>query len=221
MLQETGNVVLSSGDGTKTHCNIDCTTLNELKAAILATTGHTIEPLPPPTKSRLVGSAADALKEATIQDILDTNAPMGKVVIRLLCEATIIDVPRDDGWFYDSCISCPCGVRFDGKIFTCKSCAEPTKKQTEIHGQCWSAGQFRKNPPVVIQDKIGPEIPPLIKKVVGRKCLFEVKVTSYNKPWRDCYTVTRLSETAATATNNNIGIGNNDEPGTSKRQRIP
>lgn len=77
-------MILSSGNGTRTYCNIDYKPLNELKAAIMANTGHTIETLPPPTESRLVGATVDALKETTIKDILHTDTPVEGEVISLI-----------------------------------------------------------------------------------------------------------------------------------------
>ncbi|KAK1386533.1 hypothetical protein POM88_014711 [Heracleum sosnowskyi] len=49
-----------------------------LEDGILATNGHTIETLPPPAKALIVTATSDAMKHVTIQEILDTNVPMGK-----------------------------------------------------------------------------------------------------------------------------------------------
>lgn len=75
------NVILSSGDGTTTYCNIDYAPLNALKAAIITSTGQTEESLPPPTTPRLMLPTADAMKQITVQEILETTAPTGDKVI--------------------------------------------------------------------------------------------------------------------------------------------
>ncbi|KAK1374379.1 hypothetical protein POM88_030572 [Heracleum sosnowskyi] len=80
------------------------------------------------------------------------------------------------------------------------------------------------------QDKIGPEAPPILNNMVAKKCLFEVKITSYNTPGHDCYTIARLSETQNTPTPSIVEPGklpedvpetsNQGATETSKKQRI-
>lgn len=82
--QFSAQAVLSSGDDTKTYCNIDYKPLEVLKVEMLAATGHTLQTLPPPRKSRLITSAPTPLDEVSIQHILDAEPPVGNEVIRYL-----------------------------------------------------------------------------------------------------------------------------------------
>ncbi|KAK1352063.1 hypothetical protein POM88_053777 [Heracleum sosnowskyi] len=214
-------VILSSGDGTTTYCNIDYAPLNDLKAAVLAATGHTSDTLPPPATARLMSATADATKEKTIQEILESDLPQGDEVIRVLCEATIMSISKYDDWFYNSCPNCPCRIQFDGDKLSCRLCPGPIDKyrqsyRVNVRVQDATARTtftlFNKEVERLVgvpiekviaeigQDKLGPEAPPILNNMVAKKCLFEVKITSYNTPGHDCYTIARLSETQSTPT---------------------
>ncbi|KAK1385345.1 hypothetical protein POM88_023080 [Heracleum sosnowskyi] len=228
--------VLSSGDGTKTYCNIDYNPLKALKKALLAATGHTEESLPPPTKARLITAAPVPLVEVSIQHILDAEPPKGNEIIRYLCEATIVDLLKHETWFCNSCPNCPHHIQIQDTKFYCGRCLVHVDTYTQ---------RYRVN--VVVQDSSGKttftlfnkeverlirvpimkiiaeigqldnEIPPVLRNMVGRKCLFEVKANAYNQPGRDGFTVARLSEDpqgtpAATS-------GTADDAGPSKKQR--
>ncbi|KAK1360219.1 hypothetical protein POM88_044693 [Heracleum sosnowskyi] len=122
------NVILSSGDGTATYCNIDYAPLNDLRASVLTATGHTIDSMPPPTTARLMAATTDATMEKTIQEILESEAPKEDEVIRVLCEATIVAISKYDDWFYNSCLNCPCGIQFDSDKLSCRLCPGPIDK---------------------------------------------------------------------------------------------
>lgn len=70
-----------------------------------------------------------------------------------------------------------------------------------------------------MQDKITEDIPPMVNNVVGKKCAFEIKVTSFNRDGRDGFTVTRISEVANSASIMQVSPPN-DEPGPSKKQKV-
>ncbi|KAK1389293.1 ATP-dependent DNA helicase [Heracleum sosnowskyi] len=67
------------------------------------------------------------------------------------------------------------------------------------------------------QDKLDNEIPPVLRNMVGQKCLFEVKANAYNQPDRDGFTVARLSENPQNTTT--VTSATTDEACTSKKQR--
>ncbi|KAK1365479.1 hypothetical protein POM88_041040 [Heracleum sosnowskyi] len=164
-ISPTANVILSSGDGTATYCNIDYAPLNDLRAAVLAATGHTNDSLPPPTTMRLFECSA--------------KQPL---------------------WPFQNMMT-----------------GSTTLAQT-------ACVEFN------LMDKIGPEAPPVLNNMVAKKCLFEVKITSYNTPGHDCYTIARLYETQPAAPTSvpepskqqkDIPeTSNKDGTETSKKQRI-
>ncbi|KAK1360647.1 hypothetical protein POM88_045121 [Heracleum sosnowskyi] len=189
------------------------------QAAVLAATGHTSDSLPPPATARLMAATADATKEKTIHEILETEPPKGDEVIRVLYEATIMAISKYDDWFYNSCPNCPCRIQFDGDKLSSRLCPGPIEKyrqRVNVRVQDDTARTtftlFNKEVERLVgvpiekvigeigQDKIGPEAPPVLNNMVAKKCLFEVKITSYNTPGHDCYTISRLSETQSTPT---------------------
>lgn len=82
----------------------------------------------------------------------------------------------------------------------------------------------------MLQDNLGPETPPVLNNLIGKKCLFEVKITSKNTPGHEYYTVARLSETLGTDTvpaadtghtqDNGEGRSSNVNQRSTKKQRI-
>lgn len=63
------------------------------------------------------------------------------------------------------------------------------------------------------------DIPPVLNNIIGRKCAFHVKVTSYNLGGRAGYTVARLSEIAApTVITQPTPL--NDQVGPNKKQKL-
>ena len=47
-------------------------------------------------------------------------------VMRFMCEATIVDILQYDGWYYNSCPTCPRKICFEhGKLY-CDGCTKET-----------------------------------------------------------------------------------------------
>lgn len=67
------------------------------------------------------------------------------------------------------------------------------------------------------QDKLGSEAPPILNNMIGKKCLFEVKITSKNTPGHEYYAVARLFETLNNDAKDSAttGLVQNDGEGTS------
>uniref|UniRef100_A0A166EQD1 Replication factor A C-terminal domain-containing protein n=1 Tax=Daucus carota subsp. sativus TaxID=79200 RepID=A0A166EQD1_DAUCS len=214
--QYSGNsIILSSGDPTKCYFNLDYDPLKELMGNIQAITGHSSTSLPPPTKKRFVSTEDNIIADATIQTILDAQLPDDKKVMRFVCEATIVDISKYDGWYYNSCPTCPRTIRFEHGNLYCDECTKETgdyvqRYKITIHVKDDTAKTtftlFNKEAQRLIgapiqtiiaeigQDKITSDIPVLVKNVKGKKCVFEVKVTIFNLDGREGYTVARLSE---------------------------
>lgn len=70
-----------------------------------------------------------------------------------------------------------------------------------------------------MQENITDDIPPMINNVIGKTCIFEVKVTSFNKDGREAYTVARILEIAeSTSTSHDSTPAN--EAGPSKKHKV-
>lgn len=123
-----------------------------------------------------------------------------------------MDLSKHESWFYNSCPNCPRRISVEGAKFYCGRCLAHVDNYTQRYRVNVivrdSSGKttftlFNKEVERLIgvpilkviseigQDKISNEIPPVLSNMLGRKCLFEVKANSYNKPGRDGYTVTR------------------------------
>ncbi|KAF1002525.1 hypothetical protein AG4045_007087 [Apium graveolens] len=182
----SSTVVLSSGDGTTTYCNIDYAPLNDLKSAIIAN-GRAEESLPPPTTPRLMLPTTENKKEMTIRQILETPAPTEGEAIWMLYEETIIDISR-----HDSCFRVNMGVQDLSEKTTLTLFTKEVKRLIGV--------PIEKLMAEIGKDNLTPEIPPVLNNLVGKKCLFEVKITSKNIPGHEYYTVAKLSETQDTNT---------------------
>ncbi|KAL1807418.1 hypothetical protein ACET3Z_024408 [Daucus carota] len=199
--QYSGNsIILSSGDPTKCYFNLDYDPLKELMGNIQAITGHSSTSLPPPTKKRFVSTEDNIIADATIQTILDAQLPDDKKVMRFVCEATIVDISKYDGWYYNSCPTCPRKIRFEhGNFYKITVHVKDDTAKTTFTLFNKEAQRLIGAPIQTIiaeigQDKITSDIPVLVKNVKGKKCVFEVKVTIFNLDGREGYTVARLSE---------------------------
>ncbi|KAK1402477.1 hypothetical protein POM88_002082 [Heracleum sosnowskyi] len=69
------------------------------------------------------------------------------------------------------------------------------------------------------QDKLTIEVPPTVRNVIGKKCAFEVKLSSFNRDGREGYGVARLSEITGTPPIAEEG-SNADAESTSKKPRL-
>ncbi|KAK1369073.1 hypothetical protein POM88_035165 [Heracleum sosnowskyi] len=68
------------------------------------------------------------------------------------------------------------------------------------------------------QANLTQDLPHVLNNIVGKKCVFHVKVSSYNQGGRAGYTVARLSEIDTPAPNIQPPTPS-DEPGPSKKQK--
>ena len=71
----------------------------------------------------------------------------------------------------------------------------------------------------ILQDNLTQDIPPIINNIIGRRCAFEVKVSSYNRDGRAGYTVGRLIEMPGSSSHVKGGE-HHDEVGPSKKARL-
>ncbi|KAL8095119.1 hypothetical protein AgCh_036540 [Apium graveolens] len=209
------NIILSSGNPTKTYFNIDYAPLKELmerKKSLSVTTAH---PLNAPAKTKFVTTGDKSLPMATIEEILDAELPDGTDVVRFICEATIINISKHNNWYYNTCPKCPKGIRIEGDKYYCEAC----QKETEDCKQRYmiivvvkdASGEttftlFNKEaqrligiPIDNIISEIGQDIPPVLNNVVGKTCAFEVKVIIRNQDGQEGYTVARLAKVVISA----------------------
>lgn len=219
---------------------LDHEPVKDLLNRIIASTGQTLATLLPPSQKRFVSTEENTVTEATIQTILEAELPAGKKEMHFLCEATITDVSRYDGWYYNACPNCPRKIRIDNGKLYCDSCTQETaayKPRYKVivvvkdNSTKTTFTLFNKEVERLIgvpvqnvineigQAKLTTEIPPIVRNVIGKKCAFEVKLTSFNQDGREGYGVARLSEITA-QTPIATEVGNADEASTSKKQKL-
>ncbi|WOG92530.1 hypothetical protein DCAR_0311800 [Daucus carota subsp. sativus] len=234
------NIVLSSGDATKTYFNIDCTPITELKHTMVAAAEKNNTNVSPPNKKVFVSTAENALKTVKIQNILDIELTSTSEMMRFICEASIISISKYDGWYYNSCPKCPKSIRIDSNTFYCDSCKKEidgyTQRYKVIIGVQDDSGKttftlLNNDAEQLIgipvqgiianlgQDKLTADIPPVLNNIIGKKCAFEVKVTSFNRDGRAGYTIGCLMELPGSSSGIKGGRSTDDE-GPSKKIRL-
>ncbi|XP_063938174.1 replication protein A 70 kDa DNA-binding subunit A [Daucus carota subsp. sativus] len=234
------DIVLSSGDATRTYFNIDYAPLKELSQSMIRNARERGTTIPPPRKKIFVSTAENALKVVKIQDILEVELPNAGEIMRFICEANIINVSKYDGWYYNSCPKCPKGIRIEDNKFYCDACKKETDGYTQrykiIIGVQDDSGRttfalLNNDAEQLIgvpvrsiisdlgQDNLTQDIPPIINNIIGRRCAFEAKVSSYNRDGRAGYTVGRLIEMPGSSTHVKGGEHHN-EAGPSKKARL-
>lgn len=131
LLKTATDVILSSGDGTKTYFNIEYKPLKDLRENILVESSASDGILLPPTKKVFVTTEKNTLTHATISEILDAELSEESQILRFLCEATIVAISSDEGWYYDTCPKCPKKITIEGDKFFCNNCSTETDGSKE------------------------------------------------------------------------------------------
>lgn len=71
-----------------------------------------------------------------------------------------------------------------------------------------------------VLDKITEDVPPIVNNFIGKKCIFEVKVTYFNRYGRDGHTLARIFDIidSTSITDSSTPA---DEADPSKKQKVP
>ncbi|KAL1820544.1 hypothetical protein ACET3Z_015413 [Daucus carota] len=233
------NVLLSSSDATKTYFNIDYPPLQSMRQAISEENANRGKEMPAPVTLRFVQSENTSAGESNIRDILEAKLPAATTFLRRTCEATIVAVMEGEGWYYNCCPRCARKVQNTEGKYYCTFCSkeaedfrprfkltvrvEDSTAQTTFTLFNKEAEQIVGIPVDKIIDELPEgtnigEIPPVIRNIIGKRCVFDVKINEYNtvRGYED-YTVFRLKlsdqmERASTS--------NKDNTDSSKKQRV-
>lgn len=170
----------------------------------------------PPKEEDFVATDGNAVSELPIASILEAKLPPGQDVVRFICRAKIVGVLTGNGWFYSCCPKCAKSIRAVNGLYYCTSCAqEPGSAeqrfrlvdQVEDKTATTTFNLFNKEAEQIVGIPLRkilaemPEevptspIPPPVNNIIGRKFIFQLKVTRYNMT-HGCeeFTVTRVSE---------------------------
>ncbi|WOG81140.1 hypothetical protein DCAR_0100285 [Daucus carota subsp. sativus] len=160
-------------------------------------------------------------------------------VLRRTCEATIVAVMEGEGWYYNCCPRCARKVQTTEGKYYCTFCSkeagdfkprfrltvrvEDSTAQTTFTLFNKEAEQIVGIPVDKIIDELPEgtniaEIPPVIRNIIGKRCVFDVKINEYNTVcgYED-YTVFRLKLSHQTE---QASTSNKDNTDNSKKQRV-